>query len=238
MGGMFFRLGQFLGEQSRKAGWLFRSLTGTEAEAIRAEEAVGRDLARAVLSETPVDPDPAVARWLDEIGGLLADQVRPRGRTFVFRSLLVAEPNAFALPGGFVFATRSLLRLCQARHDDLAFVLGHEIGHIIKGHVAERMVAGSMLRAGVGLMRLPAARVLSSLLAQGYAQDQELEADREAVKLARRASFDPAAGVRLLEQLRLLLAGPSELAGYFASHPPWDVRLDHLRRNTKEERAS
>jgi predicted Zn-dependent protease len=173
-----------------------------------------------------------VARWLDEIGGLLADQVRPRGRTFVFRSLLLPEPNAFALPGGFVIATRSLLRLCQVRHDDLAFVLGHEIGHIIKGHAAERMVAGSMLRAGVGLLRLPAAGIASSLLTQGYAQEQELEADREAVSLARRAGFDATAGVRLLEQLRLILAGPSELAGYVASHPPWDVRLEQLRRVT------
>jgi predicted Zn-dependent protease len=229
MSGFFFRIGRFLGEQSRKAKWLFRSATGTEAEAVAAEEAVGRDLARAVLSEAELDPDPAVARWLDEIGGLLADQVRPRGRRFVFRSLLLPEPNAFALPGGFVFATRSLLRLCQSRHDDLAFVLGHEIGHIIKGHAAERMVAGSLLRAGVTFLRLPAAQMLSTLLTSGYAQDQELEADREAVRLTRRAGFDATAGVRLLSQLRLQLAGPSELMGYFASHPPWDVRLDHLR---------
>ena len=71
--GMALRL--FLGNQSRKANWAFRSLTGTEAEAVRAEEAVGRDLARDVLGQVEADPDPDVARWLAEIGGLLAAAV-------------------------------------------------------------------------------------------------------------------------------------------------------------------
>jgi predicted Zn-dependent protease len=230
MAGFLFNLGRILGEQSRKAGWLFRSATGSEEDAWRAEQAVGRDLARKVLSQAEADPDPEVARWLDEVGGLLVGEVRPRGRGFVFRSLLLPEPNAFALPGGFVFATRSLLRLCQTSHADLAFVLGHEISHVTKGHAAERMVAGSMLRTAAGMLRLPAAGLVSTLLQQGYAQGQEMEADAEAVRLCKRAGFDPAAGARLLEQLRLRLAGPSELMGYFASHPPWEVRLAQLRR--------
>lgn len=230
MAGFLRHLGRFVGEQSRKANWLFRSLTGTPDDVWRSEQAVGRDLARAILAQVEVDPDPAVARWLDEIGGVLASAVRPHARPFVFRSLLLPEPNAFALPGGYIFATRPLLRLCQTSHDDLAFVLGHEIGHVVRGHAMERLVASSLLRVGVGLLRVPVSGVVSALLRQGYAQDQELEADREAVQLSRRAGFDAAAGVHLLEQLRLSLAGPSELMGYFASHPPWDVRLDHLRR--------
>src|SRR2546421_5554594 len=165
-------MGRFLGNQSRKANWAFRSLTGNEAEAVRAEEAVGRDLARDVLGQVEVDPDPDVIRWLAEVGGLLAAAVGQKERHFAFRSLLVPEPNAFALPGGFIFVTRALLGLCQGSHDDLAFVLGHEMGHVLSGHAAERMVAGSLLRTTVGMLRLPAAGVLSRLLQQGYAQDQ------------------------------------------------------------------
>jgi predicted Zn-dependent protease len=230
MAGFLRGLGKFIGEQSRKAGWMFRSLTGTKEDAWKSEQAVGRDLARTLLAQVEVDPDPAVARWLDEIGGVLTGALRPPGRQFVFRSLLLPEPNAFALPGGYIFATRSLLRLCQRSHDDLAFVLGHEIGHVVRGHAMERLIAGSLLGASVRLLRVPVSGLLSTLLQQGYAQDQELEADREAVHLSRRAGFDATAGVRLLEQLRFSLAGPTELMGYFASHPPWDVRLDHLRR--------
>src|SRR5207237_1844974 len=142
MAGFLRNLGRMVGEQSRKAAWLFNSVAGTEADAWRSEQRVGRDLARAILATAEVDPDPAAARWLDEIGGLLAGEVRPPGRAFVFRSLLLPEPNAFALPGGYVFATRALLQLCQGSHDDLAFVLAHEIGHIVRGPAMERLVAG------------------------------------------------------------------------------------------------
>src|SRR5437764_13166544 len=141
MAGFLRGLGRIIGEQSRKANWLFRSLTGTPEAAWRSEQAVGRDLTRTLLTQIEVDPDPAVARWLDEIGAALAGALRPPGRQFVFRSLLMPEPNAFALPGGYIFATRSLLRLCQTRHDDLAFVLGHEIGHVVRGHAMARLVA-------------------------------------------------------------------------------------------------
>ena len=236
MGGFFYKAGRFLGRQSRKASWAFRSLTGTEAEAVRAEWAVGRDLARDVLDQSEADPDPAVSGWLDEIGGLLARAVGQPERTFSFRALLVPEPNAFALPGGFVFVTRSLLRLCRGSHDDLAFVLGHEMAHVVCGHAMERLVARSLIGTVAGrlnpfrLLRGPLGGLMSVLLQSGYSQDQELEADRVGTELARRAGFDPAAGPRLLEKLRLQFAGPGELAGYFSSHPPWAWRLENLRR--------
>ena len=237
MGGFFYKFGRFVGRQSRKANWAFRSLTGSEEEAIRAEWGVGRDLAREVLEQTPADPDPAVARWLDEIGGLLAKEVQQKGRTFCFRCVQVPEPNAFALPGGFVFVTRPLLRLCQASHDDLAFVLGHEMAHVVCGHSLERLVARSLITGAVGrwnpvagLLRGPLTGLMATLLQQGYSQDQELEADRVGAALAAEAGFDAGAGPRLLGKLRQHFAGPSEVAGYFSSHPPWDVRIESLHR--------
>lgn len=237
MAGFFFNVGRFLGRQTRKANWAFRSLTGTEAEAVRAEAGVGRDMAQAVGEQLDADPDPAVAHWLDEIGGLLTHTVKQKERTFSFRAVLVPEPNAFALPGGYIFASRALLRLCQGSHDDLAFVLGHEMAHVLCGHVMERLVARSLLSTAVGrlnpvggLLRMPLGNLMATLLQQGYSQDQELEADGVGLELMRRAGFDAAAGPRLLDRLRQLLAGPAELAGYFSSHPSWPVRIDALRR--------
>jgi predicted Zn-dependent protease len=231
-------VGRFLGGQARKANWAFRSLTGTEAEAVRAEYGVGRDLARTVHEEISADTDPAVARWLDEIGGLLTAAVKQKERTFTFRAVLIQEPNAFALPGGFVFISRALLRLCQGSHDDLAFVMGHEMAHVLCGHTMERLVARSLISAAVGrfspmtrLLRRPLTGLMATLLQQGYSQDQELEADRLGVELARRAGFDPEAGPRLLDRLRQRFASPSEVLGYFSSHPPWEVRLAALRRS-------
>jgi beta-barrel assembly-enhancing protease len=235
LSGFFYHLGKIVGRQSRKARWAFQSLTGDEADALRAEEAVGRDLARAVLEQSPADPDPAVAQWVDEIGGLLAGAVRPPGRTFTFRTLLVPEPNAFALPGGFIFVTRSLLRLCQESHDDLAFVLGHEMAHVLRGHAIERLVAQSIIGPAVSrlspfrLLAGPLAGLTANLLRASYSQDQEFEADRVGTALVRAAGFDPAAGPRLLGKLRLRFTDPTELAGYFSSHPPVELRIRNLR---------
>jgi len=228
MAGFFYNLGRFLGQQGRKARWVLSSATGTAADAHQAEAAVGRDAAAALLREVPADPDPAVARWLDEVGGLLAAAVPPPAPVFTFRSLLLPLPNAFALPGGYVFATRSLLRLCQQSHDDLAFVLGHEMAHIVRGHALERLTAGSLLSPVGRLMPGPIGALVTTLLHRGYSQDQELEADEHGARLAGRAGFDAAAGVRLLRTLRFQLAGPEGLMGYFATHPPWEVRIERL----------
>jgi predicted Zn-dependent protease len=236
MPGFFYHLGRNVGTQLRKANWVLRSLTGTEAEAIQAEYAVGRDLARALLAQVEPDPDPAVAQLLEDVGSRLAGRVKDRQRRFHFRATRSPEVNAFALPGGFVFVTRPLLELCQGDPDEMAFILGHEMGHVVGRHAIDRLVAQSAIgvvaklpRAG-GLLGLPLARLVTTLLQQGYSQDQELEADRLGVRLAQGAGFDAAAALRLLARL----GGPSTdtriLGSYLSSHPPLEVRIQHLNR--------
>src|SRR5438034_8355826 len=131
MPGFFYNLGKTLGQGVRKANWVFRSLAGSDADAVRAEHAVGRDLAQAFVREATLDPDPAVGQWLDELGGRLAGCVTDRQRAFRFQAVLAPEVNAFALPGGFVFVTRPLLQLTGGDAGETAFVLGHEMGHVI-----------------------------------------------------------------------------------------------------------
>src|SRR5205807_2412279 len=121
------------------------------------------------------------------------------------------EINAFALPGGFVFITRSLLEFCQWNQDELAFILGHEMAHIIQGHVMDRLLANSMIRASLarltpvgGLLGQPIAGLAATLLNQGYSRDNELEADRVGIQLAGHAGFDPTAVTRLFTRMRNL----------------------------------
>lgn len=231
MAGFFRSIGRFLGESSRKASWLYRSFTADEEEAWKAEQAVGRDMARAVLEQSQADTDPAVAAWIEEIGGLVAGKVGPHGNQFIFRALLVPEPNAFALPGGFVFVTRALLKLCNSSHDELAFVLGHEVAHIVCGHASENVVSSSLMKSTARVLRLPAAGLVTKLLGQSYSRDQELEADREGVKLAHAAGFNPQSALNLLEVLQGRFSGTTgEALGYFSSHPTWNTRLENLRR--------
>jgi predicted Zn-dependent protease len=235
MAGFFYRLGRMVGPRLRKANWVYRSLTGTAAEAITAEHAVGRDLAQAFLQQLETDGDPAVRARLDALGARLSACVRERRWRFQFLAVRAPEVNAFALPGGFIFVTRRLLAECGPDQDGLAFVLGHEIAHVIRRHAIDRLMAGTLvsgvltrLPLGGGLVRSQVAALLSTLLRQGYSQDQELEADAVGLKLARAAGFDGAAAGRLLARLAAGRAADPLLFSYLSSHPPLEVRLRQL----------
>jgi predicted Zn-dependent protease len=237
MGGFFYKLGRSVGPQVRKANWLFRSLTGTEAESIRAEQAVGRDLAQAFLDQVEVNRDPELAQWIGDLGNQLVVCVKNRQWPFHFYVIQSIEFNAFALPGGFIFLTAGLLELCQWDRSELAFVLGHEMGHVLHRHAIDRVMASSVITAtvgrilpGGGLLRAPVTSLVSTLLHQGYSQDQEFEADRMGVRLLRGAGLETQAAIRLLTRLQSQTGDASILGSYFSSHPPLDVRIDHVAR--------
>lgn len=234
MAGFFYNLGKKLGPKLRQANWVFHSVTGSEADAARAEYAVGRDLAQAFVQQAEIDSDPQVQHLLDEVGNRLAGCVKAPGRRFVFRAVRANEFNAFALPGGFIFVMRPLLGFCACNPDEIAFVLGHEMAHVIKRHVVDRLMASSLIHGGMS--RLPAGGVLraqvihtaTAMLNQGYSQDNELEADHLAVKLTRAAGFDAAAAGRVLNRLRTIPTEAWMLSGYLSSHPPVDVRIARI----------
>ncbi len=77
--------------------------------------------------------DPATQRRLTEIGYRLGEQSPFRKMPFTFYLVDMAEPNAFALPGGQIFLTRGMLEL-GLDDDMLAGLLGHEIGHVVLEH--------------------------------------------------------------------------------------------------------
>jgi predicted Zn-dependent protease len=237
MGHLFYHLGKAINATLHKGKWVFDAVTGSEADAVRAEEPVGRDLARELLRQMPADPDPEVARFLEQMGVCLASRVRVRERRFTFRALDVAERNAFALPGGHVFVTRPLLELCGWDNDEVAFILGHEMGHVLRGHAMERIVHGWMLFAAgraLPVGGIAAAWLLGQareLVHKAYSREQELDADSLGVQLAHSAGFDPGGAVRLLSRLysQSLPGGP--LDAYFATHPPFEVRIAHINRS-------
>jgi predicted Zn-dependent protease len=246
-GGWFYSLGRMAGPKVRKGKWLWHSLTGDEADILRAELEAGRDLAATFREELGVEPDEAVRRRVAELGGQLSRCVKNRDREFTFTVTPDGEPNAFALPGGHVFVTRPLLDLIGEGEEadaELAFILGHEMAHVIKQHPMERLVSDTALGAAMRGLRVPgmAGQWLKSagfrLLQSAYSQDRELVADKLGARLAEAARFAPEAAVRMLQRLqeRAGRSDGSDLAEYFASHPPFDERIDTLNRFIAERR--
>ncbi len=236
MAGFFYNLGRVVGQGARKANWVFQSATGTEADALRAEHAVGKDLALAFARENDLELDPAVQAFLDTISGRLVACVSNKQQRFCFRSARKEEFNAFALPGGFIFVMRPLLELCEWDEDEIAFVLGHEMGHVVLKHAINRLMASSAICAGLarvpvgGLLGLGLMHTAVELLNQGHSREQELEADQLAMQLVHYAGFRADGGTKLLRRLGGL---PTERwlgSSYFSSHPPVAARIEHVEK--------
>jgi predicted Zn-dependent protease len=225
------RLGTWLGGQSRKpfrqAKWMWSWLAGTEAEAIQAEYEYGGECARQFAAQFPGKAPREKQEVVAAVGSKLAGAVEDRRRQFHFSLVRAGVSNAYALPGGFVFITEPLLDLCAQDPDELAFLLGHEMGHVLCGHAKSQLTARTFLNAvtarltGAGLM-------LRQLLNQGYSRELELEADGEGARLAAAAGFDPRAAARALQRLARGASGNAGLMEYFSSHPPIAERVRKL----------
>jgi predicted Zn-dependent protease len=202
---------------------------GTEADSLEAEQDYGRECAREFAAQFKGRVQAENQECVQVVGARLIRAVKDARRDFVFRTVPAPARNAFALPGGFVFITEALVDLCERDQDELAFFLAHEVAHILRGHAREKLTTGAFLNAITA--RLPgAAQMLSEVLNKGYSRDLELEADWEAVKLAKSAGFDALGAVRALSRLAGATPGDSGLADYFASHPPLLDRLRELSR--------
>lgn len=236
MSGLFYNLGRKVGPKVRKAKWIWQSVAGSEADAIQVEHEVGQDLAREVRRQVGFDQEPQTRQMLNEIGGRLAARVAKKSRTFSFETVKGTEPNAFALPGGFIFVTKSLLELCQWNQDEVAFILAHEMGHVVRGHAMSRIISNSAIATASraapirGLFAGWLRRVGVQFLESAYSQELESEADKLGVRLVAAAGYDPQACVQLLSRLAEVSrpAGQFDLGSYFSSHPPFKARIHNI----------
>lgn len=142
--------------------------------------------------------------------------------------------NAFALPGGQVFVTRGLLDKMTGSNE-VAAVLAHEIAHVIHRHTSERMAKQQLrgrIAAAVDLAAesdspTAGAVLVGQLLDLRYGRQQELESDRWAIGLIKRAGYDPNGMITLL---RILMdAGSAGGPEFLQTHPHPERRLEAIQ---------
>jgi predicted Zn-dependent protease len=183
------------------------------------DEKVGKEASQDVVSELGVVDDPALNAYVNQVGQRLARHA-PRGR-FQYHFAIVDQdaPNAFALPGGFIYVSRGLLVLTNSE-DELANVIGHEIVHVAARHAAARQ---AVIRGMPGPFQFFAQGHIA-----GYSRNQEREADRLGQGLAGLAGFDPDGMATFLKDLEFterLRLGTSRLPGFFDAHPATTERV-------------
>jgi len=205
------------------------SLMGGETKA-------GATAARQVEAEMGLVHDPALVAYVREIGQRLAAHASRKNVPWKFQIVDMPEPNAFALPGGYVYVSRGLLALVNDE-SELAGVIGHEIGHVTAHHGNKRvtLAAPFMILSGVtgwvtGIVSPRLGETLSNAgntMAQGlliapFSRSQEREADRIGAELSAKAGWDPGSFGTFLETLgrfEAALTGEERHTSWLDSHP-------------------
>ncbi len=212
------------------------------------EKEVGREAAAQVAQQMGLIEDAALVGYVSELGQRVARHSPRQDVAYSFHVVDMEEPNAFALPGGYIYVSRGLLALSNDE-SELANVLAHEIAHVAARHSAQRQTRA----VGVGLVLLPAAvggALLGSVLGMpgdlvgatvnaplqmlgvgfisAYGRDQEREADRVGQKMAAEAGIDPGGLSDFLDTLEAyerLKTGKTRRPSFFDSHPTTPERV-------------
>jgi len=190
-------------------------------------------------------PDPAVQRRVSVIGQRVARVSDRTGIVYHFAVLDNEDLNAFALPGGYVYIYSGLLK--RLDEDETAAILAHEVAHIAAKHAVKRMQSalGYNMLVAVALAGLsnkdPAlaeniagvSDVVYDLLSRGYSRQDELFADKLAVRYAKAAGYDPRGLVRTLHLLDTQKGPGGRVFEVLSTHPRMQERI----RRAEEEVA-
>ncbi|MEW6720856.1 MAG: M48 family metalloprotease [Thermodesulfobacteriota bacterium] len=207
---------------------------------------IGRSVGAVIVNRYKPDNDPQANSYLNVLGQALA-QASDRPETFGGYHFLVLESdeiNAFATPGGLVFVSRGMLRLCR-NEDQVAAVLAHEISHVQLRHGIDS-IEKSRKTAALTILAAESAKtfgkkqladltkefegsindITSTLVNNGYSRAFERDADANAVKILSRIGYDPNALVAMLREMekRLKPGGPD----FAKTHPSPASRIQDL----------
>lgn len=208
---------------------------------------VGRAVGATVVSTYKVYDNSTATHYLNVVGQTLG-QASDKPETFGGYHFLILdtdEINAFAAPGGLIFVSRGMLRLCK-NEDQMAGVLAHEVAHVNHGDAIRAIsnsrwtqaftilgTEGAKSFGGEQLSQLTSAfegsidDITKTMMTSGYARKQEKQADTAAITYMKRVGYNPHALADVLENMeKKLKPGGHDFA---ATHPPPEKRIADLR---------
>ncbi|MDB4303554.1 M48 family metalloprotease [Desulfosarcina sp.] len=230
----YFRISLFL--------ILIFSLNGI-AQDLSYDKKMGAEGAKQVEQAVGIYQDSALTAYVNQVGARLVDALGDGPFEFRFSVVEMAEPNAFALPGGYIYVSRGLLSLVNDEAE-LAGVIGHEMIHVTKRHSVKQMkksIFPSLLQvpgAIVGVFNSNLGKAInapfslgSELFLSNYSRKQESESDEFGIRLASKAGYDPEKLAVMLNNLSAdveLLTGEEEKKSYFSTHPITPKRVEDI----------
>jgi predicted Zn-dependent protease len=212
-------------------------------------QAMGLQTWAKIRSRIPLSQD---ERRQNIVRGIADRLLRAEGRDpATWQVALFASPqvNAFALPGQRIGVFEGMFRVAE-NPNQLAAVIGHEIGHVTARHSQSRMNAEAwktlglqVINVALGISNVRFANEIAAVLGAGaefglllpYSRNQELQADRLGLFTMAAAGFDPAQAPVLWQRMETML--PQRGPTFLATHPAPTTRIKALEALVPEARA-
>ena len=197
---------------------------------------MGQQYAQQINAQLPIITDPEINRYINVLGDSIAHLTSRGDLDWHFYVVDSKEVNAFAVPGGFVYVNRGLIERTNEM-DQLAGVLGHEIGHVVRRHSVKQMQQAQKANIGVSLACIltrvcdsQAAGTLINVAGTAvfakFSRQDETEADAEGIRNVIRAGISPQG---IPEMFQILLdertTRPAGVEAGFATHPMEENRI-------------
>ncbi|HKV94033.1 MAG TPA: M48 family metallopeptidase [Candidatus Angelobacter sp.] len=196
---------------------------------------MGQEFARQVEQSSHLITDPVVNEYVNRLGQNLARNSDTK-LPFTIKVLDVEEPNAFALPGGYMFVNAGTLLMADDE-SELAGVMAHEIGHVAACHAARGQTRGTIASlamipvviltgglAGIGVNE--AANIGIPAAFSKFSRGFEAQADYLGVQYAYKAGYDPNGMINFFEKLQALeKKRPGAVMKLYGDHPQTPDRI-------------
>lgn len=204
------------------------------------EVQMGQQYAQQINAQLPIIQDPELNRYINVLGDSIAGLTSRRDLDWHFFIVDAQEVNAFAVPGGFVYVNRGLIQRAD-QMDELAGVLGHEIGHVVRRHTVKQMEKEQGANVGITLACIltsicgsqaagAAINIAGGAVFARFSRQDEAEADVEGVKNTVRAGISPAGMVTMFQKLlEERKSRPGAVESWFLTHPLEEDRINAVQ---------
>jgi predicted Zn-dependent protease len=204
------------------------------------EVQMGQEYAQQINAQLPIVQDPELNRYINVLGDSIARLTSRKDLDWHFFIVDSKEVNAFAVPGGFVYVNRGLVERSD-KMDEVAGVLGHEIGHVLRRHTVKQMEKQQGANIGITLACVltgvcnsqaagAAIQIGGGALFARFSRQDEAEADQEGFNNVVRAGISPEGMVsmfrKLLEERK---SRPAGVEAWFLTHPLEEDRITAIQ---------
>ncbi len=207
------------------------------------EIAMGREAAPQLAEELGgLVPDPTLQQYIQQVGTRVAANSHRPELDYQFALVRSEQPNALALPGGYIFITQGLFER-MGNEAELAAVLGHEVAHVAARHNIQGLqramgvqlfaeVLGAVIGGTGGSVAQAGTQIAGGMFNLRYSRSAEYEADLLGMEYLARSNYNPYGMVLLLETLSELGGGGVEM---LQTHPLTENRIAEVQQVFRQE---